>query len=86
MEFVINEPKKIKVQFLGESYEVRQPTLGDQKDLQEALEEAKNAGKSPFEPMILWAEKLGLPREVVLKLPQDGFQQLVEHLSDSKKK
>jgi hypothetical protein len=86
MEFVINEIPPIKIKVGEQSFEMKQPTMAIQKALQEKLEECEKTKKSPFEPMIDWAVSLGLPRDFVLSLPQKTFQEIVEYVSDTKKK
>lgn len=86
MELVINEQPKIKITYNGQTYEIDQPTVAIQMELQDKLEECKKLNIAPFKAMVEWAMALGMPKEVTMKLSLKTFQDIIEFVSDTSKK
>lgn len=81
----INPAQKIVIEFEGQEYQCKRPSIGAVMDLEENLEAAKAAGKGGTKLLIQHLVSCGLPEEVVRKLDTDQIEAVSAALSPSKK-
>lgn len=84
MELKLTRPGFKKVQVDNEHYNVKVPTLGDQKSLQKELSSIDKDSKEATDLMINWLDSLGFPKAVAESLTVDDITQVIEMLSKKK--
>lgn len=73
--------KVLEIEFEGKVYSLSLPTVSQIEKMQEKM---KKDGEN-LEAVFVMLEELGLPRLVIKEMQIDHVNEIVEHLTDSKK-